>query len=72
MSSGFVSSLEVLACYIAAVVHDVEHPGAHPFNTVETHVIYPDKAANELPCGCPAILDRNLSSPAVHAAEQVS
>jgi hypothetical protein len=27
VSSGFVSSLEVLACYIAAVVHDVEHPG---------------------------------------------
>lgn len=26
-ASGFVSSLEVLACYIAAMVHDVEHPG---------------------------------------------
>jgi len=25
---GFVSNLEVLACCIAAVVHDVEHPGS--------------------------------------------
>ena len=33
VSSGFVSGLEVLACYIAAVVHDVEHPGTHPFST---------------------------------------
>ena len=33
VSSGFVSKLEVLACYIAAVVHDVEHPGTHPPST---------------------------------------
>ena len=28
--AGFVSGFEALACYIAAVVHDVEHPGACP------------------------------------------
>lgn len=27
MAAGFVSGFEALACYIAAVVHDVEHPG---------------------------------------------
>ena len=30
MAAGFVSSFEALACYIAAVVHDVEHPGECP------------------------------------------
>ena len=30
VGAGFVSSFEALACYIAAVVHDVEHPGECP------------------------------------------
>ena len=48
MSSGFVSSPEVLACYIAAIVHDVEHPGTHP-SSLKKHAIYPDRAAM-VPC----------------------
>ena len=30
VAAGLVSGFEALACYIAAVVHDVEHPGERP------------------------------------------
>ena len=50
VSSRFVSSLEVLACYIAAVVHDVEHPGIHPPSLCDPR----GHAACKLRWWCPA------------------
>ena len=39
VGAGFVSRFEALACYIAAVVHDVEHPGEGPALRAGQHVL---------------------------------